>query len=125
LPAGPSGAHSFWIDRDLTAGRIWDDDIQNRIADSDLFILLGSANFAASDYIHDHEWPADRGAVRTCDGLIIPVMLRDSYHFSRTFGHLHGIPMFKGNLRSIGDWHPQNNGHNTAVKELHGRLKDT
>jgi len=118
VPAGPSGPHSFWIDRDLTAGRIWDDDIRSRIAASDLFVLLGSANFAASAYIHDHEWPAIEARVAACKGLVVPVMLRDNFHFARKFGHLHNIPVVKGHLRPVGDWHPQNNGHTAAVRQL-------
>jgi hypothetical protein len=58
VPAGSSEPHSFWIDHDRTAGRVWNDDIKDKIANPDLFVLPGSANFTAGTYIHDHEWPA-------------------------------------------------------------------
>jgi hypothetical protein len=85
--------------------------------------LLGSANFSASPYIHDHEWPAIEARAAACSGLIVPVMLRDNYHFGKKFGYLHSIPMIKGNLRAIGDWRPQNNGHAAAVKQLHTAIE--
>jgi len=77
VPAGSSEPHSFRIDHDLTAGRVWNDDIKDKIADSDLFVLPGSANFTAGTYIHDHEWPAMEAHVAARKGLIVPVAVPD------------------------------------------------
>jgi TIR domain len=118
-PAGPPRRHAFWIDeKGLTAGRVWDDAIKTAIAESDVFILLGSNAFTGSDYIHSVELPAILTRAMDCHGLIIPVYLRVASHFDGCFRILHGLPRRNGRILPIDQWSPHNGGHGSAASAV-------
>jgi hypothetical protein len=58
----------IWDDRQLRAGDKWRQKIEENIAESDVIIVLLSADFLASDFVMDYEYPKalsqanDRGA---------------------------------------------------------------
>ncbi len=54
-PAVKHGVFDLWVDRHMPGGTDWDPEIERRLRDCDIFILLVSANSMASDYIIDKE----------------------------------------------------------------------
>ena len=58
----------LWADSRIEAGYYWNDEIRDAIRSSDLFVLLTSPGFIASDYIYDKEIPAIRCVVPRCGG---------------------------------------------------------
>ena len=75
------GKANIWIDqRRLKAGERFDDEIEKQIAVADIFLLLLSENFWASDYIRNHEFPAIQDRYRKDSIKIIPIILRDAAH---------------------------------------------
>lgn len=64
-----AGDWLLWSDSRIRAGEVWNDEIQQHLLQSRVAILLASANFLHSDFIHDHELPrilerAERGEMR-------------------------------------------------------------
>ncbi len=75
------GKANIWVDqRRLKAGERFDDEIEKQIATSDIFLLLLSENFWASEYIRNHEFPAIQEKYRKGSIKIIPIILRDVAH---------------------------------------------
>ena len=52
------GLLTEWDDNQIKPGSQWHQEIQNALAEADMGVLLVSANFLASDYIHDNEFNA-------------------------------------------------------------------
>jgi hypothetical protein len=69
------GLIETWTDRQLLPGQEWDAEIQKRLTEADLILLLVSANFFASTYSYQREMQValDR---RQKDGVVvIPIIL--------------------------------------------------
>ena len=62
-----------WADKRLKAGHYWDARIKAAIDASDMYVLLMSTRFLASDYIFDHELPAIEARSRS-GALTLPVV---------------------------------------------------
>jgi TIR domain len=54
-PAVKDGIFELWVDRYMMGGANWDPEIEQKLRDCDIFILLVSASAMASDYIIDKE----------------------------------------------------------------------
>jgi hypothetical protein len=54
-PAIKHGVFEFWVDRHMRGGVDWDPEIERRLRECDIFILLVSRYSMASDYIVDRE----------------------------------------------------------------------
>ncbi len=111
------GKANIWIDqRRLKAGERFDDEIEKQIAVADIFLLLLSENFWASDYIRNHEFPAIQDRYRKDSIKIIPIILRDAAHllnYEEIKQHL-SIPQGK----AIVDFKPQSKIFNQVYETL-------
>jgi len=54
-PAIKNGIFDLWVDRDMPSGADWDPEIERKLRECDIFILLVSAHSMASDYVVDKE----------------------------------------------------------------------
>jgi hypothetical protein len=54
-PAIKHGIFDLWVDRQMPGGADWDPEIEEKLRECDIFVLLVSANSMASDYIIDKE----------------------------------------------------------------------
>ena len=108
---------AFWADPAINAGYHWNAEIEQKIAEADLFVLLVSAEFIASDYICDKEIPAIESRCAAVKGLILPVVLRRC-----AWGYLtsaiQAVPMEKGKLKPIVTWHRHNDGFDCAREQI-------
>ena len=104
----------FWADTRINAGYHWDDEIRRHIDAAEMFILLVSAAFLASDYIWNKELPAIRDRhTATSRALVLPVVLKPCY-WQLVGSARQAVPTIDGSLRPIVEWHPQSNGHDQA-----------
>ncbi|HEV2545833.1 MAG TPA: toll/interleukin-1 receptor domain-containing protein [Stellaceae bacterium] len=107
----------FWADTRISAGYYWSTEIEIAIEAADVFLLLLSPGFIASDYIFFREIPAIASRHRTTGALIVPVILeRCSWQF--VAGALQAVPTEEGRLTPILDWAPQRNGFNRAREQI-------
>jgi len=84
--------YHFWTDKDIMLGKEWRAEIEQSLKNTDVALLLVSANFAASDFINNDELP-DFFKRKQADGyLIIPVLVRD-YNFKH-FEKLSALQFF-------------------------------
>jgi hypothetical protein len=54
-PAVKHGLIEFWVDRHMRGGATWDEEIDKKLRECDIFVLLVSRHSMASDYIVDKE----------------------------------------------------------------------
>ncbi|NOZ91432.1 MAG: toll/interleukin-1 receptor domain-containing protein [Epsilonproteobacteria bacterium] len=74
------GKIRLWIDeKKLKAGEKFDTVIETEIKKADMFLLLLSRNFWASDYIQKYELPLILERYRANEALIIPIVLHDTF----------------------------------------------
>lgn len=63
-----------WDDRELLPGDLWDASIKKNLEEADVFILLLSADFIASEYIWNEELQAAFRHFRSRNAQIIPIL---------------------------------------------------
>jgi hypothetical protein len=85
------GIIKLWWDRDITAGLEWDNEIEERLHESHIFLALTSASFNASGYIRGKEMKVAWERHETGKCRIIPIMWRD-WHPPERFGALQFLP---------------------------------
>ena len=113
------GGHiETWYDRDILAGSDLNAEIERELEAADLFLLLVSPDFIASDFVHDHELPAINQR-RVKDGaLVIPVVLKPC-SWQYVASNLQAIPSDADRrVRTISEWKPQTTGYNAACEQI-------
>lgn len=105
-----------WTDHKITAGTLWEKAIDDAIAAADVFVLLVSHNFIASDYVNNVELPAIKSRWKA-GALILPVVLVQCY-WEYIARHIDAVPKQAGKLRPVADWNSENNGFNCAREQM-------
>jgi hypothetical protein len=74
------GKITLWVDeQNLRAGEKFNEIIEAEIKNADIFLLLLSRDFWASDYIQRDELPLILERYRAKEAIIIPIVLKDDY----------------------------------------------
>lgn len=106
----------FWCDMRIPGGSHWSKEVESAIEQSDVFILLTSADFIASDYIYEQEIPAIRKRHAT-GALVLPIILRRCA-WQMIASVLQAIPSEGGRVRPIADWHRHSDGYDSARSQI-------
>jgi hypothetical protein len=114
-------ATDFWADTRIKPGFYWNRSIEIAIEDADVFLLLVSPGFIASDYIYDHEIPAIKARHRV-GALVIPVVLKRCM-WQLVASALQALPMHEGRIKPIIDWKPHEAGFDTARGQIGEAIK--
>ena len=64
-----------WTDQEILVGDLWDANIKENLANADVFILLLSADFIASEYIWNQELKVAFDSYKSRNAVIIPVLI--------------------------------------------------
>jgi len=89
------GKIKLWVDeKELKAGEEFNEIIEAEIRNADMFLLLLSRDFWASDYIQRDELPLILERYRDKEVIVVPIVLKDDYDL---IGHdelnkLNGLP---------------------------------
>ena len=114
----------MWQDRDIGAGTEWAKEIDKRLNEAQIILLLVSPDFLASDYCYQTEMTKAIERHEQREAKVIPVILRPSDWKSSPLGKLQTLPKDGKPINSSG-WHNQDEalydvsiGIKNAVKEL-------
>lgn len=86
------GVIASWHDRRITAGSDLNQAISSEIESSQIFLLLVSAHFLASDYCYEKEMKRALEKHEDRTAVVIPVILHPCDWHSAPFGHLRATP---------------------------------
>jgi len=90
-PLERAGMIECWHDRHITAGRCFDDDINEQIRRADIVLLLISPDFLSSDYCAEKEVTVALKHQSDGQCRVVPVILRPA-DWRSEFGHLEALP---------------------------------
>jgi hypothetical protein len=96
-----SGLIQCWHDRKIIPGDDWKGQIHSALKDSDIFILLVSPDFIASEYCSDVEVCEAILRHKAGTARVIPVILRPAIWDHAPFGSLQALP---ANAKPIFNW---------------------
>ena len=104
-----------WFDREILAGGEIDTEIAERLESSELFLLLVSPDFLASDYCVEREMERALERHRSGDARVVPIIVEPCDWTSTALRDLKALPQ---GGKPISDWTNENNAFLDIVKEL-------
>ncbi|MCP4268849.1 MAG: TIR domain-containing protein [Candidatus Brocadiaceae bacterium] len=94
-----------WTDKAIQAGEEWDAEIEKNLRDSNIILLLVSADFVASSYIWEKEIPIAIQLEKESSVKVVPIYLRPFDFSNLEFSKNQMIPKdSEENLRAISQW---------------------
>jgi formylglycine-generating enzyme required for sulfatase activity len=111
---------STWTDRRIGIGEDWYKEIKQAIREADVCILLISASFLASDFVHNHELPDILAGAKERNTLIVNVFVSHCLIDIHTeLSKLQGIPAPDNPLEGMGKAE-----QNRVLTSLAGKIKE-
>ncbi len=80
-PLQRQGLLDLWHDREIQAGANWEQEINRRLNDADLVLLLVSPDFMESDYCYGREMQKALERHATGECVVIPIIVRPVYWY--------------------------------------------
>ena len=95
-----------WDDYLLTPGREWDEIIESKLHEAQVYILLVSKHFLASEYIRDKELPVilKKYQQNKSEVRVIPILLDQCGFEASPLSHLQAIPEDEKKLKPVTEW---------------------
>jgi hypothetical protein len=110
-------AAEIWFNGDKSAAETWSVGISQAIARSDVFVLLLSPDYIASDYIMDCELPNIRHRAQEANALTVPLILRPCL-WQFVAGEHQAVPTINRRLIPVIEWKPVDSGYNAASEQI-------
>lgn len=110
---------STWHDRRITAGTEWKGEIDEQLKNSNVILLLVTANFLASDYCHDVELRYAIEQHEQGNARVIPVILRPCDWKTTIFAKLQALPT---DGKPVIDWKTRDNAFLNVVEGIRKAL---
>lgn len=106
---------TIWSDINLNAGARWEDEIHQHLEKADIFLLLISPSFMASDYCYGIEMK--RAIERHNEGsaLVIPVLLRFVHWQNAPFADLQVLPK---NALPVANWSDRDEAFHHITEQI-------
>lgn len=92
-----------WNDRQIPLGSEWDVEIKRELEESDVILLMISADFLASSYISEIEIPAAIARHDEGSAIVIPIFIRPCDWRGLPFEKLQGLPQNAKPLTTFDD----------------------
>jgi hypothetical protein len=90
-----------WHDRNISAGSLWEQEINAHLKSADIILLLISRFFLASDYCYSVEMEEALRRHDAGEARVIPVILRTCDWHSARFSKLQALPK---DARPVTNW---------------------
>jgi hypothetical protein len=111
-----SGLIDTWFDHEILAGSELDSEIDKKLEAADLFLLLVSPDFLASDYCVDREMKRALERHETGDARVVPVIVEDcDWKGLPALRKLKAVPT---DGKAISEWANPNTAFLNVVQEL-------
>jgi tetratricopeptide (TPR) repeat protein len=118
------GVITDWYDRDISAGKEWDEEVKEHLESARVILLLISPDFMDSDYINDVEVKRAMERHESGEARVLPVILRPVDWQGAPFSKLQGLPT---DVKPVSSWDDRDEaflditkGIRKAIQELSG-----
>ncbi len=105
----------LWDDEKITAGSNWKDEIEVKLKEADIAVLLISSDFLSSNFINEFEIPRLLEQSKKGETTIIPILVRPVYWQESELSRFQGLPK-KG--KAISHWLNEDEAWINVVSEL-------
>jgi TIR domain len=102
-PLQREGLVDFWHDRDISAGKEWELEINERLNTAQIILLLVSSDFINSDYCYGIEMKRAMERHERGEARVIPIVLRP-VDWRSVLGKLYALPT---DAKPVSNWRPQ------------------
>jgi tetratricopeptide (TPR) repeat protein len=109
------GTIADWSDRDITAGTEWKGQIDARLMQAQIVLLLISSDFLASEYCYDVEMKRALERHEHGEARVIPIFLRPVDWEGAPFGKLQGLPT---DTRPVTTWKNRDEAFENIAKGI-------
>lgn len=113
MPLLWSGLIETWHDRNINAGREWEQDVSTQLDEAQIILLLISPAFMNSDYCYSVEMKRAIERHEQGEACVIPVILRPIHWQVTPLDKLQALPK---DAKPISLWRPQDNGFVDVAK---------
>ncbi|GCE09075.1 toll/interleukin-1 receptor domain-containing protein [Dictyobacter aurantiacus] len=100
-PLKRQGFITSWHDREIRAGTVWEQEIQDRLDNAQLVLLLISPSFISSNYCYSVQMARALERQSRGENHVIPVIVRPVYWQEEPFGKLQVLPT---NGKPVSTW---------------------
>lgn len=104
-----------WFDREIQAGASIEREITDQLESSELFLLLVSPDFLASDYCYNREMDRALERHKAGEAFVVPIIIEPCDWSSSPLRELKALPR---DGKPVSDWTNHNNAYLDIVREL-------
>lgn len=122
-PLQRQGLIDMWYDRDINAGREWEQEINEHLNTSQIILLMVSPDFMNSDYCYGTEMRRAIERDERREANIIPIILRPVYWQGAPFGKLQALPTDAKAIRSR-YWRNLDEAFFSVVEGIHRAIQE-
>ena len=81
-----------WEDSEILPGAAWNEEIERKLKEAKIILLMISPDFMNSDFIYTKELPIALQRHKDGDAIVIPVILRPSLWDTEEFAGIQALP---------------------------------
>ena len=117
---GDSAIIKPWEDSTISPGKEWDDEIRKNLYQSQIVLLLVSADFNASDYIYRVEMQDALNRHREGTCRVIPILIRDTPFKRMPYADLEMLPKTQTDqkLLAVDRWENRDQALRTVAEQI-------
>ncbi len=104
-----------WEDSEILPGASWNQEIERKLREARIILLMISPDFLDSEFIYGHELPIALKRHRNGDAVVIPVILRSSLWDTEDFAGIQALP---SGARPIAQWEDEDEAFVDVAKGL-------
>src|SRR5438034_1505507 len=112
------GLIDVWYDRDISAGKKWEEEIVTHLNEANIILLLVSPDFMDSDYCYGIEMQRALERDERGEAHVIPIILRPVYFEGTHFSKLQALPTDAKAVVSS-SWQYQDEAYVNVTKGIH------
>lgn len=114
-----NGLVQLWSDKEILPGDVWDTTIKQKLLESELFLMLVSANFFNSNYIREKEFSFALEKLERGEAIIVPIIVRDcDWEAYEVIRKLQVLPPGGMAVNNLPHWHNHDAAWATVTREI-------
>lgn len=114
------GLATLWSDRKIPAGQVWNEELNEKLNESDIVLFLTTSQFMGSSFIHEEEMPRAIENYKNKKTICIPIIFEDCDWKFWPYQHLQAIP---NDAKAITLWHHPDSAYKDIQENIRNALE--